>query len=546
MLALAHAGLHRGGWARRGAFSRTQACACFAAIVINLTLDSCAVGPNYSREPTPVPTAYKELKGFKFATPRDDVDRGDWWAPYRDSGLATLLREVEISNQTVAAAAATYEEARAVIREAQATLLPTATAGYTVTRTRTGPLVGMGNGKGGAAAPLLAAGAVQKTTTTAPISGSWDLDVWGKVRRQIESDIAAAQVSAADLDNAKLSAQAQLATAYFSLRAADSLYDLLERTVVEYKRTLAITQNQYNAGVVSRADVITAQTQVLNVEAQAINTGVQRAQFEHAIAMLIGRPPAELSIAHRGLVGNIPKIPVAVPSTLLERRPDIAASERTMQEENALIGVAEAAYFPDISLSAMIQYVGTIPLPFNAAHALESIGASATQTLFNGGLTAAQVDQARAVYWQSVANYRQTVLVAFQQVEDELAAIHILTRQLAVQRQAVSAAREAVGIYLNQYRAGTVAFTTVVTAEATLLLDEEAELTARQNLFLASVSLIEALGGGWDTTLLPDQFQLQKGFSLVPQIESTKPLAVELFPAPQTPSNPPIATPGPQ
>jgi len=546
VLALTHAGLHRGGWARRGAFSRTQAYTTLAAFIINLTLFGCAVGPNYSREPAPVPTQFKELKGFKFATPRDEVDRGDWWTPYRDPGLATLLREVEISNQTVAASAAAYEEARAVIREAQAALFPTATAGYSVTRTRTGPLVGLGNGKGGAAAPLLAMGAVQKTTTTAPISGAWDLDVWGKVRRQIESNTAVAQASAADLDTAKLSAQAQLATAYFNLRAADSLFDLLERTIGEYKRTLAITQNQFNAGVVSRADVITAQTQVLNVEAQAINVGVQRAQFEHAIAMLIGRPPAELTVAHRGLTGNIPKIPVAVPSALLERRSDIAASERTMQEQNALIGVAEAAYFPDISLSSAVQYVGTIPLPFNAAHAIESIGASASQSLFNGGLTAAQVDAARAAYWQSVANYRQTVLVAFEQVEDELAAIHILTRQLAVERQAVSAAREAVEVFLNQYRAGTVAFTTVVVAEATLLVDEEAELAVRQNLFLASVSLIEALGGGWDTTLLPDQFQLQKGFSLVPQLESTKPLAVELMPAPTTPSNPPGALPAAQ
>lgn len=217
-----------------------------------------------------------------------------------------------------------------------------------------------------------------------------------------------------------------------------------------------------------------------------------------------------------------------------------------MQQQNALIGVAEAGYFPDVSLSAMVQYIGTIPLPFNAAHAIESIGASATQTLFNGGLTAAQVDAARAVYWQSVANYRQTVLVAFQQVEDELAAIRILTRQLAVVRQAVGAAREAVNIFLNQYRAGTVAFTTVVVAEAILLTDEEAELTVRQNLFLASVNLIVALGGGWDTTLLPDQFQLHKGSSLVPQLESTKPLAIELIPAPATPSNPPIAVPGPQ
>jgi outer membrane protein TolC len=235
-----------------------------------------------------------------------------------------------------------------------------------------------------------------------------------------------------------------------------------------------------------------------------------------------------------------------VPSTLLERRPDIGAAERAMQQENALIGVAEAAYFPDISLSAMVQYVGPFPLPFNALRSIQSIAATGTQTLFNGGLTAAQVDAARGAYWQSVANYRQTVLVAFQQVEDELSAIHYLYGQLVQERRAVADERKAVDTFLNQFQAGTVAFTTVVVAEVQLLADEEAELTARQNLFLASVSLIEALGGGWDTTLVPDQFQLQKGSSLVPQLESAKPLAVELIPAPMTPSNPPVGVPAPQ
>ena len=333
---------------------------------------------------------------------------------------------------------------------------------------------------------------------------------------------AAAQANSADLANVKLSAQAQLAIAYFNLRAANSLRDLLNRTVAEYKRTLVITQNQYNAGTVSRADVITAQTQVLNVEAQAINVGVQRAQFEHAIAILTGRPPAELTIAPHVLSGGIPKIPVVLPSTLLERRPDIAASERSMQQENALIGVAIAGYFPDISLSGVLQWIGKNPLPFDVSHEVWSLGAAAAQPIFNGGLTSAQVDVARAVYWQSVANYRQTVLTAFQQVEDELAAIRILTQQLGVERQAVAAAREAVDIYLNQYRAGTVSFTTVVTAEAILLGDEEAELTTRQNLFLASVSLIEALGGGWDATLIPTSKELQKGFSFLPQLPPTQ------------------------
>ena len=538
MYALAHAELRQGGWVRRVVALCGQAST--SALLLALLLPGCTVGPDYSREPAPVPTTFKELKGWKLANPNDAADRGNWWAPYRDSRLDTLLREVEISNQTVAAAAAAYEQSRAIVREAQAALFPTATAGYSVTRTRTGALAGTTGGS--------AVGASLRTryTTqyTAPINGSWDLDVWGKVRRSIESDASAAQASAADLDNAKLAAQAQLAIAYFNLLAADSLRDLLHRTAAQFRETYQITLNKFNAGYgptatsgTTSADVALSQSQVLAIEAQELSVGVQRAQFEHAIAVLIGRPPAELTIGPRLLSGRIPKIPVALPSALLERRPDIAAAERTMQQDNALIGVAEAAYYPDVSLSASMQFIGPIPLPFSAARSIGAIGASAAQTLFNGGLTGAQVDAARATYLQSVANYRQAVLVAFQQVEDELAAIRIYTRQLAVEEQAVKNGREAVRVFTNQYRAGIVDLTTVVTAETNLLSVEETALTVRQNLFLASVNLIAALGGGWDTTLLPTQVQLMKGFSLLPKLESTPP-AVELAPADTTLRNP--------
>ncbi len=512
---------------RRDIFSCAQGCAPASALIIGLTLAGCAVGPDYSREPAPVPTEYKELKGWKPANPSDTVDRGDWWAVYKDSALDTLLPQVEISNQTVAADAAAYEEARALIREAQAALFPTATAEYSVTRTRTGALAGTAGGS------FVGTGLTTRYVTqySAPISGAWDIDVWGKVRRQIESNTSAAQASAADLDNAKLSAQAQLATAYFNLRAADSLIDLLAHTIAEYKKTYGIVNNQFKAGYsVTAGDVATADAQIATTEAQLQNVRAERAQFEHAIAILIGRPPAELTLAPRDLAGGIPRTPVTIPSTLLERRPDIAASERSMQEQNALIGVAEAAYFPDVSLSSMIQYLGPIPLPFSAARSIGSIGASATQTLFNGGLTAAQVDAARAVYWQSIATYRQTVLTAFQQVEDELAAIRFYSRQLGQERRAVADERKAVEVYLNQFNAGTIAFTTVVTAEVALLADQEAELTVRQNLFLASVSLIEALGGGWDTTLLPTPVELQKGFTFLQRLEPSPP-AVESPPA---------------
>ncbi|MGB6320127.1 MAG: efflux transporter outer membrane subunit [Xanthobacteraceae bacterium] len=495
---------------------------------MGLALAGCTVGPDYSREPAPMPTEFKELKGWKLANPSDSLDRGDWWTVYRDRGLDTLLPQVEISNQTVAADAAAYEEARAIIREGQAALFPVATASYSATRTRTGALAGTTGGS----AVGVGLGIRYTTQYSAPISGSWDIDVWGRLRRQVESDTAAAQASAADLDNAKLSQQAMLATAYFNLRASDSLIDLLQRTIAEYKKTYDIVNNQFKAGYsVTAGDVATADANIRTTEAQLATARSSRAQFEHAIAVLIGRPPAELGIAPRDLGGGIPRTPITVPSTLLERRPDIAASERTMQEQNALIGVAEAAYFPDMSLSSMIQYLGPIPLPFSAARSIGSIAATGTQTLFNGGLTAAQVDAARAVYWESVANYRQTVLTAFQQVEDQLAAIRFLSQQLGAERRAVADERKAVDVFLNQFKAGTVAFTTVVVAEVALLADEESELTARQNLFLASVSLIEDLGGGWDTTQLPTQVQLQNGFSFFQKLPSTPPALVESAPA---------------
>jgi NodT family efflux transporter outer membrane factor (OMF) lipoprotein len=522
---------------RRVAWSRAQLYAAVAAVILTLPLAECAVGPDYVPEAAPVPPKFKEMKGWKVATPGDGLDRGDWWAPYRDPKLDLLIRQVEISNQTVAASAAGYEEAKALIREAQASLFPQLTGNYSYTRTRTGPLA---NSLGTSAPRPI----IYTTTYTGQVSGPgsvvWDIDVWGKVRRQIESNVSEAQASSADLDNAKLSAQGQLALAYFNLRAADSLRALLTRTVAEYKRTLAITQNQFNSGIVSRADVITAQNQLLNTEAQMINVGVQRAQFEHAIAVLTGRPPAELTIAPAGLAAGIPRFPITVPSELLERRPDIAAAERTMQQQNALIGVQVAGFFPTINLTGSLQYIGHTPLPFDVPHQIWSLGGSAAQTLFDGGSVSAQVDAARATYWQSVATYRQTVLTAFQQVEDNLAAIRIYREQLGVLLQAVKAAREAVDVYLNQYRAGTVAFTTVVVAQATLLADEEAALTVRQNMFLASVTLIEALGGGWDTTLLPTRSELEKGFSLFPKLESAppplEPLPVESLPPPAPPA----------
>ena len=412
---------------------------------------------------------------------------------------------------------------------------------YGVTRTRTGALAGTTGGS----AVGFGLGTRYTTQYSAPISGGWDLDVWGKVRRTIEADTSAAQASAADLDNAKLSAQAQLATAYFNLLAADSLRDLLHRAAAQYRETYDITLNKYKAGYgpsgttgTTSADVALAQSQVLAIEAQELSVGVQRAQFEHAIAVLIGRPPAELTIGPRLLGSRIPSIPVAVPSALLERRPDIAAAERTMQDNNAMIGVAEAAYFPDVSLSSMVQFIGPIPLPFTAARSIQQIGAGATQTLFNGGLTGAQVDAARAAY---LAERRHLSADGADRVSTSRGRtgrdphLYEAARHGSAGGEERSARRCA--SITNQYRAGIVDLTTVVTAETTLLSDEETELAVRQNLYLASVSLIEALGGGWDTTLLPTQVQLMKGFSLLPKLESTPP-AVEVAPSDTTLRNP--------
>ena len=472
--------------------------------LVGISLAACSVGPNYMRPSAPTPSHFKEAKGWKLATPLDTVDRGPWWSVYEDPKLAALLSQVEISNQTVAAAVAAYQQALEIIKVAQAGLFPTVTNSYNVAGTHQG-----GNTTGFSTTSL---------TFNPVANATWDIDVWGRVRRTVESSAAAAQVSAADLDNAKLSAQATLATAYFGLLAADSLKALLERTAASYRKTLEITRNQYKSGVVSQADVITAETQLLSTEAQAINVGVARAQYEHAIAVLIGKPPAELTLMPGALARNIPHIPVTIPSTLLERRPDIAATERALQQQNALIGVAVANFYPDISLTGMFGFAGATPLPISVAAEAWSLAGSATQTIFDGGLRRAELDAARASYRQSVAVYRQTVLTAFQQVEDELAALRILAQQLKKEEAAVKAARQAVQIYLNQYRAGTVAFTAVVTAEAIQLANEEAALSVRQSLFIASVALIEALGGGWDSSLLPELENLSAVPTITPPL----------------------------
>jgi NodT family efflux transporter outer membrane factor (OMF) lipoprotein len=476
-----------------------------AAVALPLVTGGCMVGPDYKRPDAPVPARFKELTGWRPGQPRDDMDKGAWWSVYHDPELDRLERMVEVSNQTVKQFEAQYRNAVALVGEARAALFPTATATSGVTRGTGGGggssgLGGQGSGGGGSG------GGARTANTIYSLEGSatWQPDVWGRVRRQIESNVAEAQVSAADLANAKLSAQATLATDYFDLRAEDSLEQLLRETVAAYQRALDITRNQYRAGTSSSGDYLTALAQLQSTQAQMMGVGVQRQLYEHAIAMLTGHPPADLTIAPAPLASTVPVPPPGLPSALLERRPDIAAAERQMQQENALIGVQIAAFYPDISLSALGEVAG-YPLGslFNVANRVWSLGASAAETVFSGGLRTASVRAAEATYDQYVASYRQTVLTAFQQVEDGLSSLRILGRQAAAEAIAVDSTRKALQVILNEYRAGTIAYTSVITEQAQLLGNEQTALAIRQSRLVDSVALIQALGGGWSASELP-------------------------------------------
>ena len=478
-----------------------------AALLATLCLTSCMVGPDYKRPDAPVPVTYKELAGWKPATPSDGIDRGTWWSIYHDPDLDRLEREVAISNQNVKSFEAAYRAATALVRQTQAGLFPTLGLTPSVTRSRSG---------GGSFSSSNGSFGGPRTEYTVEGSASWTPDFWGKIRRQVESNVAAAQVSAADLANALLSAQATLAIAYINLHFEDSLQQLLQQTVADFQRALTITQNQYRAGTASSSDYVTALAQLQSTQAQLVAVGVQRGQFEHAIAILTGHPPADVTIPVAELAHAVPVMPTGVPSALLERRPDIAAAERTMQQENALIGVAVSAYYPDISLSALGGFAGN-PLSqlFTTASSVWSLGATATETVFDAGARKGAVEVARATYDESVATYRQTVLTAFQQVEDELVALRVLEQQAAAEAQAVASTRRAVEVALNAYRAGTTAYTTVITEQNLLLSDQETALTIQQSRLIASVTLIQALGGGWQVGDLPQDFSI-KPSQLVP------------------------------
>jgi NodT family efflux transporter outer membrane factor (OMF) lipoprotein len=470
------------GWASRRGL-RLLSLARAAPFLASLACSGCApVGPNFERPAAIVSPQFKEIKGWKIATPRANEPKGEWWSVFHDPELDQLMRVVVVSNQTIKADEANYRQGLALINEARAGLFPT--VGGTGSATRSSP---------------------SQTNLTAEASGTWTLDVWGQVRRQIEAQQAGAETSAASLANATLAAQSALGLAYVTLRDADSLEDLLTRTVAEFKHSLTITQNQYNAGTAAKSDVITAETQVLNAQAQLIAAGVSRAQSEHAIAVLMGRAPADLSVPHGTLATRVPSIPVGLPSSLVERRPDVAAAEETMRQANAQIGVEFAGYFPAVSLSGLIGYSGNpFATQFGPSNPVWSFGASLAQPFFNGGLTTAQVEAARQTYDADVATYRETVLTAIQQVEDALAGIRILSQEVKVQAENVRISRQATQITLNEYQAGTQAFTTVVVAETQQLTAEEALLATQFQIQTDIVTLIVALGGGWSQSMLPD------------------------------------------
>lgn len=469
------------------------------ALALSAVLAGCAVGPDYQRPALKVPASFKEGDGWRLAQPADLAGHGQWWKLYGDPLLDDLQQRLVKANQTLAQSEASYRQAAALTKGARAAFFPTVSGNLDKTR----------SGQGGSSSSVrLADGSTVSSGSSAGISNSytaslgvsWELDLWGKLRRQLESDTASMDASAADLAASRLSLQSQLAQDFLQLRVMDQQIKLLNDTVEAYRRALKLTENQYNAGIVTKADVAQARTQLKSTEAQAIDLKYQRAQLEHAIAVLVGEAPAQFSLAANGQVPALPAIPALVPSQLLERRPDVASAERKVIAANAQIGVAKAAWFPDLTLSATGGYrSGSFRNWIETPNRYWSIGPQFAMTLFDGGLIASQVEQAEASYDQTVASYRQTVLDGFREVEDYMVQLRVQEEESGVQKEALEAAREALRLTFNQYKAGTVDYNNVVTTQATALSNERNVLTLYGNRLTASVQLIAAMGGGWDS-----------------------------------------------
>ena len=457
-------------------------------LVILLMISGCSVGPDYKRPDAPVPSSFKELKGWRQALPRDQEIRTKWWEAFGDPILNSLAQQVNVSNQSIALAESQYRQAQALVQLARANYFPTLGAGAAYTRSQP-------------------AGETSGTVNQHQISlnAIWEVDLWGKVRRQVEGSTASAEASFADLQAMRLSMQTELALNYFQLRTLDAQKKNLDEAVEAYTKALELTSNRYNAGVVAKADVAQALTQLKSTQAQAIDIGVQRAQLEHAIASLTGKPPADFSLPPVIFAPPQIKIPVAIPSDLLERRPDIASAERKMAAANAQVGVAKAAYYPSLSLSGSLGYLSAeLATLFTAPSFFWALGPMAlATTLFDGGARKAQSEQAMAAYDGTVAFYRQTVLTGFQEVEDNLAALRILDEEAQMQEQAVNSSHESVTLTTNQYRAGIVSYLNVVTTQIIALTNERAAISISGQRLNAAVLLVKALGGGWSAPEAP-------------------------------------------
>ena len=497
-------------------------------VLAPLLVAGCSVGPDYVTPTAPLPAAgnFKEFGGTWLpAKPNDDAIRGKWWEIYHDPVLNALEEKVNISNQNVIEAEAQFREAAAVVKVARAAFFPTVTANPSITESQASQnltshsstsVSGSGTGGLGGVVATQHQGAVDISTYNLPMEASYMVDIWGEVRRNVESESATAEASFANLENMRLSYQATLAQDYFSLHGLDAEAMLLTQTVKSYEDYLTLTKNRYNSGIASQADVAEAQTQLDTTQAQLIDLGVDRAQYEHAIAVLTGQPPSDFGLKEKGLPGAPPHVPVGVPSRLLQRRPDVAEAERQVAAANAAIGVQVAGYFPQVTLSGQsgIEAINISDL-FTGPSFAWSVGAAVAQTVFDAGATHGRVQEAQANYDATVANYRQTVLTAMQQVEDDLAGLRILEREAAAEDTAVKSANQSVEVNTNQYKAGIVDYLTVITAQATALNDEVQAVNIRTRRMTTSVLLVEALGGGWTTASLPGR----AGVADVPQAQ---------------------------
>jgi NodT family efflux transporter outer membrane factor (OMF) lipoprotein len=467
---------------------------CFVSM---LFLAGCTVGPNYHRPTAEVPPTYKEVGDWKPAQPNEQNLGGNWWELFQDAQLNSLERQVDVSNQNLKAAQAQYTQARALVRYSRADLFPTVTVNPSATRTKTSshrpPPNSIFNG-------------ITTNDYQIPFELSYQVDVWGRVRRAVEASRDQAQASAADLATVNLSMHSQLALYYFQARLLDGEEQLLNSTVTQYDQALQLIESRYAGGIASDVEVQQAKTQLETTRAQAIDVGVARAQFEHAVAVLAGKPPAEFSLPPLPLTMPPPSIPMALPSELLERRPDIAAAERRMAAANAQIGVAKAAYYPNISLGAAGGFESSaITTLVSGPSILWSAGPSAALTLFDVGRRRAASDQAVAAYDQAVANYRQTVLTGFQQVEDNVAALRILEHEAQVQNDAVSAAQKYLELAITRYKGGVTSYLEVTTAQSAALSDEVTAVNILGRRMVDAVTLVQALGGGWNSSELPDR-----------------------------------------